>query len=182
MPILKLLPMLCVCKILYWMNWNNITSLYEPITYSVSHHVLFFLYNTTAQHDADKVLSNYPFLVCKNVFTIVISQNIFDVNFERAGSVTKADILDFFLNRAEISLNSENSAKSVNLLNRSSINWTQCKDPVSYICSWCCFSILVFCTIGGRFEPFYCNDKYFCHWTCCGKFRKNSIVRFLLFS
>ena len=25
---------------------------------------------------------------------------------------------------------------------------------------WCCGSILVSYTRGGRFEPFYCNDKY----------------------
>ena len=27
-----------------------------------------------------------------------------------------------------------------------------------------CGSILVSYTSGGRFQPFYCNDKYFCHW------------------
>ena len=39
------------------------------------------------------VLSNsaFPVLVCENV-----SQDIFDVNFENASSVTKADILEFF--------------------------------------------------------------------------------------
>ena len=29
---------------------------------------------------------------------------------------------------------------------------------------WCCRSILVSNTRGGWFKPFYCNDKYFCHW------------------
>ena len=28
----------------------------------------------------------------------------------------------------------------------------------------CCGSILVSYMRGGRFEPFYCNDEYFCHW------------------
>ena len=27
-----------------------------------------------------------------------------------------------------------------------------------------CGSILLSHTKSGRFEPFYCNDKYFCHW------------------
>ena len=70
--------------------------------------------NTGAQHEVDKILSNYA-LVYQNVFTIVISQDICDVNFERAGSVTKAHTLEFFLNGAELSLNSVNSG---NLLNQ----------------------------------------------------------------
>ena len=33
-----------------------------------------------------------------------------------------------------------------------------------YVSCWYCGSILVSNTRGGRFKPFYCNDKYFCHW------------------
>ena len=33
-----------------------------------------------------------------------------------------------------------------------------CLSPVSF---WCCGSMLVSYTKGCRFEPFYCNDKYF---------------------
>ena len=29
---------------------------------------------------------------------------------------------------------------------------------------WCCGSILISYTTGGRFEPFYCTDSYFCQW------------------
>ena len=29
---------------------------------------------------------------------------------------------------------------------------------------WCCGSILASNKRGGRFEPFYCHDKYLCHW------------------
>ena len=29
---------------------------------------------------------------------------------------------------------------------------------------WCSGSILASYTRGDGFEPFYCNDKYFCHW------------------
>ena len=43
-----------------------------------------------------------------------------------------------------------------------------------------CGSILVSYTRGGwvadLFEPFYCNDKYFCHWI---QFRENSTVCYL---
>ena len=29
---------------------------------------------------------------------------------------------------------------------------------------WCCGSMMVSYTGDDKFEPFYCNDKYFCHW------------------
>ena len=42
--------------------------------------------------------------------------------------------MEYFLNGAERSLNSVNSANSENLINHWSMNWTQFKDPVSHIC------------------------------------------------
>ena len=42
--------------------------------------------------------------------------------------------MEFFLNGAELSLNSANSTNSRNLINHWSINWAQFKDPVSHIC------------------------------------------------
>ena len=78
----------------------------------------------------------------------------------------------FFLNGAELSLNSVNSG---NLMNHRSMNWAQFKDPVSHMClagavvaSW--FSY----TRGG-----WCNAKYFCYWIRWIQwklFKKNSIV------
>ena len=61
--------------------------------------------------------------------------------------------LEFFLNAAELSLNSVNSG---NLINHRNMNWAQFKDPVSHthVSCWCCGSILISCTRGGRFEPF----------------------------
>ena len=40
-------------------------------------------------------------------------------------------ILEFFLNGAELSLNSVNSEK---LINHPSMNWAQFKDPISHMC------------------------------------------------
>ena len=43
--------------------------------------------------------------------------------------------------------------------------WRSC---LSHVSCWCCVSILVYFTRGGRFESFYCYDKYFCQfkgWT-----------------
>ena len=34
---------------------------------------------------------------------------------------------------------------------------------LSHVSCWPCGSILVSYTRGGRFEPFYCNDNFFCH-------------------
>ena len=50
-----------------------------------------------------------------------------------------------------------NSANSRNLINRSSMNLAQFKDPVSHP------GLLHKRQLGGRFEPFYCNDKGVCH-------------------
>ena len=65
--------------------------------------------------------------------------------------------MEFFLNRAELSLKSVNSG---NLKITEVMNWAQFKDPVSTCVllvlshkRWLC----------GRFKPFYCDDKYFCH-------------------
>ena len=44
-----------------------------------------------------------------------------------------------------------NSVNSGNLINHWSMRWQ-------------CGSIVVFYTRDGRFESFYCNGKYFCHW------------------
>ena len=42
--------------------------------------------------------------------------------------------------------------------------WLNLKILSLTVSCWHCGSILVSCTRGGRFEPFHCNDKYFCHW------------------
>ena len=44
------------------------------------------------------------------------------------------------------------------------MNCAQSKGPVSHVSCWCCGSILVSYTRGGRLEPFYYNGIYFCHW------------------
>ena len=77
--------------------------------------------------------------------------------------LTKASqILELFLNGAELSFKSVDSVNSGNLINHFNINWAQFKDPVSHIVAcWHCGSIVVSYTRGGRFIPF--NDKYFCH-------------------
>ena len=41
---------------------------------------------------------------------------------------------EFFLNGAEFSLSSVNSANSGNLINHWSMNWAKFKDPVSHVC------------------------------------------------
>ena len=42
--------------------------------------------------------------------------------------------LEFFLNGAELSLNSVNSGNSGNLINHWSMNWAQFKDPIFHMC------------------------------------------------
>ena len=42
--------------------------------------------------------------------------------------------MEFFLNRAELSLNSVNSAISGKLINHWGMNWDQLKDPVCHMC------------------------------------------------
>ena len=42
--------------------------------------------------------------------------------------------VEFFLNGAESSFNSVNSANSGNLINQSSMNWAEFKDPLSHVC------------------------------------------------
>ena len=46
----------------------------------------------------------------------------------------ESDTMEFFPDRAELSLNSMISPSSGNLLNHSNIDWAQFKDPVSHIC------------------------------------------------
>ena len=48
--------------------------------------------------------------------------------------------------------NSMNSVNSGHLIIHWSMNWSQFKHPVSHM--W----------LDGRFEPFYCSDKYCCPW------------------
>ena len=55
-----------------------------------------------------------------------------------------------------------NSANSGNLVNHRSMIWAQFKVPISHMC----LTAVAFCLwhkrwLGCRFEPFYCNDKYF---------------------
>ena len=58
-----------------------------------------------------------------------------------------------------------NSVNSRNLVNHWSMNLSQFKDSVfSNVSCWHSDSILVSNTTGSKFEPFYCSDKYFCHW------------------
>ena len=42
--------------------------------------------------------------------------------------------VEFFLNGAESSFNSVNSANSENLINQSSMNWAEFKEPLSHVC------------------------------------------------
>ena len=48
--------------------------------------------------------------------------------------------------------------------NHWSMNWVNFKSCLSHVSCCHCGSIMVSKARGGRFEPFYCNDKYFCHW------------------
>ena len=68
--------------------------------------------------------------------------------------------LEIFLNGAELSLNSVISVHSANLINYSSMNWVP-RSCLSHVSCWHCGSILDSYTRDGRFESFYCNDKYF---------------------
>ena len=92
----------------------------------------------------------------------------FDVAFNLFIKVT----LKFFLNWAELLLNLVNSANSRNLINHWSMNWAQFKHPVSHMCL--AGTVVASYKRGGRYEPFYFNDKYFCHirwiqWKHLGK-------------
>ena len=85
--------------------------------------------------------------------------------------------MEFFLNGAELLLNSVNSEK---MINHPNMNWAQFKDPISHMCHMCwhCGSMLVSYTRGGRVagsSPF--NVINFCHWIQpiqWKSFRKNS--------
>ena len=55
------------------------------------------------------------------------------------------------------------------------MNWAQFKDLLSLICAWWhCGSVVATYTRGGRFEPFYCNEKYF----TVTEFAMNSVKTF----
>ena len=71
--------------------------------------------------------------------------------------------VNFFLNGAESSFNSVNSANSENLINQSSMNWAEFKKPLSHVClaGAVVGSILGSNTRDGRFKPFYCNNKLY---------------------
>ena len=73
--------------------------------------------------------------------------------------------------------NEVNSAKSENLINHWSMNQGQFKDSISYMClagavvaSWPLTQEVA------RWSPFYCNDKYFCHWIQGKYLRKNQML------
>ena len=61
------------------------------------------------------------------------------------------------------------------------LNWIQ-RSCLSCVSFWCSGNILVSYTGGSRLEPFYCNDKYFCHWIpwiqwqCCNNLLNRSIA------
>ena len=70
--------------------------------------------------------------------------------------------MEFFLNGARLSWNFVNS---LNLINHWIMNWSQFKDPVSYMCldgtvlaSW---SVTEWVVV---LRTFNCYDKYFCYW------------------
>ena len=70
---------------------------------------------------------------------------------------------EFFLDAAELSLNSVISVNSWNLINQWSMNWAKFQDPVSYmglagpvVAPWSLTQ-----EVAGL-NPF--NEKYFCHW------------------
>ena len=67
-----------------------------------------------------------------------LSQNLFSfldpVTNTQGVNHRYPDILEFFLNVAELSTNSVNSANSGNLINHWSMNWAQFKDPISHMC------------------------------------------------
>ena len=62
------------------------------------------------------------------------------------------------------------------------MNWAQFKDTVSHMCLARTVVASLY-TGGGRFEPFYCNDKYFLSLNLLNSkisvktFRKKSVVR-----
>ena len=58
----------------------------------------------------------------------------------------------------------ENSVKSVNSWNLIN-HWSSIyRSSLSHVTYWHCGSILVSNARDGKFEPFYCDDQYFCHW------------------
>ena len=75
-----------------------------------------------------------------------------------------APSMEFFRSGAELSLKSVNSVNLGNLIDHLNMNWDKFKDPISHMClAGVGGSIPVSYTRGGKFKPFYCNDKYFCH-------------------
>ena len=67
---------------------------------------------------------DFSFTVTIIIYQITLTQRLDD----------RRCILEFFINGAELSLNSVNSANLGNLINHSNMNWAQFKDPVFYMC------------------------------------------------
>ena len=87
---------------------------------------------------------------------------------------TEQGTMEFF---PKLNRNSMNSANSRNLINHWSMNWSHFKYLVSHMClagavvaSWSLTQE------DGRFKPFYCNDKYFCHWKLLEKTQISEII------
>ena len=66
------------------------------------------------------------------------------------------------------------------------MNWTQFKDPVSHVCVCVCVCVCLAGAVvaswsltqevaGGRFEPFYFNDKYFLSWNSVKTIKKTQL-------
>ena len=69
----------------------------------------------------------------KYLYDISLS-SLRNILFKMSSLVMINVIMEFFLNGAELSLNSVNSANSGKLINHWSMNWDQIKDPVSHMC------------------------------------------------
>ena len=76
--------------------------------------------------------------------------------------------MEIFLNGAKLSLNYVNFTNSGKLINHWSMNWAQFKDPTFHMCL--AGAVVLYWSLTQEvagFEPFYCNDKYFCPWIRC---------------
>ena len=73
-----------------------------------------------------------------------------------------------------------NSWNSWNFINHWSMNCSQFNDHISDVCPDSAVVTSWSLTRGGRFEPFCCNDKYFCHSVQWKHLRKNSNIEFSL--
>ena len=107
--------------------------------------LLIFVCTSPCALHAHLLFEHPSFLCCLNL----VFQQVFLI-------VCNTKKMEFFLNGAHLSLNSVNSDKSLKH-ELASIY----RSYLSHMCCWCCDSILVCYARGGRFEPFYCNVKYF---------------------